>query len=246
MTALRALICVLALALAPGAANADTARIAVASNFTSAAKALADEYAALSGHAITPSYGATGALYLQISQGAPYAAFLAADQARPALLLQDDRAVPGSGFTYAIGELALFSRDAAAVLGPDYLKQAPFERIAIADPATAPYGLAAMQTLQSLGLDAVLAPRIVRGKNIGQTFQFIWSGAAEAGFVARSQIADAGAGAHWTVPSSLHEPIAQDAVLLDASSVAARGFLAYLRSPAGRATISRHGYATPE
>lgn len=227
----------------PAAAEA---HIAVAANFAGAASTLADDFAATGGARPILSFGATGALYLQIRNGAPYQAFLAADMRRPALLEEDGLAVEGSRFTYAVGELALFGRDAAPPIGPETLQAAAFSRLAIANPATAPYGAAAMATLEALGVAGALAPKIVRGKNVAQAFQFVWTGAAEYGLVARAQLVGRDEGARWNVPASLHPPIRQDALLIAPERPDAAGFLAYLRTPEARATIRRLGYGLAE
>ena len=230
-------------------ARASAPGIAVASNFQRPARALARAFEVSSGQRIALSFGSTGRHYAQILHGAPFAAFLAADAKRPRKLEAAGKIVPGSRFTYAIGRLVLFSpRPGYVDAQGAILKNGTFKRLAIANPRLAPYGRAAKETLQKLGLWEALAPRLVRGENIGQTYQFIISGAAELGFAAASQAARPGApakGSLWRVPENLHAPIIQQAVLLRDDKTA-RAFLAFLRSPRGRAIIASYGYATPK
>jgi len=243
----RGLVAALLLILLAPAAFAGEARIAVAANFAPAARSLASAFEAADGARVTLSFGSTGALYLQIRQGAPFGALLAADQARPARLAREGLAIAESRFTYAIGALALYRREPDLPIGPDVLKAGAFARIAIANPDVAPYGAAAMAALGALGLAETLAPRIVRGKSVAQALQFVESGAAPLGFVALSLIEGGGAarGARWVVPADLHPPIAQDAILIDGADETSKRFLHYIRSPAGRALIERAGYRLP-
>ncbi len=230
--------------LNPGFAAAADAKVAVAANFTEPARQIGRLFEAASGHKVLFSFGATGQFYAQITQGAPFDVFVAADQATPAKTIVNGHAVPGTVFTYAIGKLVLFSRTKDLVRGEATLSDAKFTRIAIANPATAPYGAAAVEVMNALGVNQALAPKIVQGNTIAQTFQFVETGNAEVGFVALSQIALATGGSRWVVPAHLHRPIAQDAVLLKpgAENAAAKAFLAFLRSPEARKIIEKFGY----
>lgn len=232
--------------------RAAEATIAVAANFASAADKLAKAFKAESGDTIVLASGSTGQLYAQIQQGAPFDAFLAADQARPDLLHKDGMA-PRAPFTYATGRLALWSPNPATIPedGAAFLRLAELERISIANPKLAPYGVASKESLTALGLWQTYEKRIVMGQNIAQAFQIVAAGGAPAGFVALSQLLSAPEnlhGSHWTVPADLHAPVRQDAVLLKrgASNAAAIGFLAFLTSPAGCATIRDAGYQPPD
>ncbi|MGB3625239.1 MAG: molybdate ABC transporter substrate-binding protein [Henriciella sp.] len=227
------------------------ARIAVASNFREAALALEQDFEDTSGYDISPVFGATGQLYAQISNGAPYDVMLSADRDRPERLVADGLAVEDSRFTYATGKLVLWSADEARLAGkegPDILIEDDFRALAIANPDLAPYGAAAMQTLQSLGLSQTLSDKLVRGQSIGQTYSMVASGNAELGFVASSQVLtpSSAGGAGWPVPVNLHEPIRQDAVLLMRANdnAAARRFMDYLKSPDARRIIQGYGYET--
>lgn len=232
---------------------ADVINVAVAANFTDAARDLASAFQTETGHKAKISFGSTGKLYAQIEHGAPYHVFLAADVQRPRKAEQEGLAVPGSFFVYANGRLVLWS--AADQLfadgdGPDFLTSGAFKRLAIANPKTAPYGLAAKQVLLKLGLWDALQPKLVRGDSIAQAFQFVATGNAQLGFVAASQ---AHAWKHvnaslWQVPEDDYEPIAQGAVLLNKGqdNPAAREFLEFLKSPKAVRIITGYGYAVDE
>ncbi len=235
---------VAAVASASAQAKADELRVAVAANFSDAAKEIGALFEAESGYRPLFSFGATGQLYTQIAQGAPFDVFLAADQARPERAVAEGFAVADSRFTYARGRLALFSQDEGRITSEAVLRDGTFAKLAIANPLTAPYGAAAVEALQALGLREALRSKLVQGNNASQTFQFVATGNAEVGFVALSQLVVHEGGSHWVVPSVLHGPIAQDAVLLTAGkdNETARAFLDFLKSDAARAVLARYGY----
>ena len=224
------------------AAHAETVHVAVAANFTAVAEDLAPLFTRATGHEVVYSFGATGLLYAQIVQGAPFAVFLAADAARPAQAVAEGFAVEGSAFTYAIGALAVYSTSLDLTDGAAVLAAGQFDKLAIADPTTAPYGRAAIQTIEALALTGAITPKLVTGENISQALQFVESGNAELGFVAASQVF--GKAGVWPVPDDLHEPIRQDAVLLKAGEAnpAAAEFMDFLRSDAALAVIEASGY----
>ena len=170
--------------------------------------------------------------------------YLAADRRYPRRILREGHGVPDSGFTYAVGRLVLFSAAAGRVDGSASLESGDFTRLAIANPALAPYGAAAVEVLGALGLSERLRSRLVYGNNVAQTYQFVITGAAELGFVALAQVISHDQGSRWMVPQELHAEIAQDAVLLlrGAGSEAALAFLAFLRGPAAAAVKARYGY----
>jgi molybdate transport system substrate-binding protein len=229
-------------------AHAETARIAVAANFTEAAKEIAKRFERATGHDAILSFGATGQLYTQITQAAPFDVFLAADQKRPQMVLDAGLAVPGSRVTYATGKIVLFSKDSDLVTGAETLKQDTFAKIAIANPETAPYGAAAVEAMKALDVYDALSPKVVQGNNIAQVYQFIETGNAEIGFVALSQIARQQSGSRWIVPTDLFAPIAQDAVLLERGSdnAAARAFLTFLNGAEANAVKKEFGYGTAD
>lgn len=235
-----------ALALAAPAVAAET-QVAVAANFTEPAKEIAAAFTKATGNTAVLSFGASGAFYTQMAHGAPFEVFLSADADRPKKAEEDGLGVAGSRFTYAIGRLVLYSAtpgvvdDGGAVLGTG-----TFAHLSIADPAAAPYGAAAMQAIDRLGLTAALTPKIVKGSSITQAYQFVATGAAELGFVAQSQVINVSGGSRWLVPAKLHTPIDQQAVLLKtgAGNPAAAAFVKFLRGPEAVAIIKRFGYET--
>ena len=244
-----ALLAAAALGTPAFARDAKEAKVAVAANFTAPSKEIAAAFEKAKGHKIVLSFGATGQFYAQIKQAAPFDVFLAADQATPKKTVDEGLAVPDSRFTYAVGKLVLFSKTAGLVNGEATLKDASkFQKIAIANPATAPYGAAGVATMKALGVYDALAGKIVQGNNIAQTFQFVDTGNAELGFVALSQVIKVEGGSRWIVPGKYHDVIAQDAVLLKtgAENDAAREFLAFLKGPEARAVIERYGYGIAE
>lgn len=233
----------LALACAP--ATAADVSVAVAANFAEPAKAVAEAFHATTGDSAVISPGASGQLATQITHGAPYEVFLSADSERPQALIAGGYAVAQSRFTYALGRLSLYSVTPGVVDSQGLvLKRTDLRAVAIADPAVAPYGVAAEETMLRLGVYEALKPKIVKGASIAQTYQFVATGAAEIGFVAQSQIVNVKGGSRWLVPETLHAPIEQQAVLLTqgAKDPAARKFLDFLKSPTARAIIARYGY----
>lgn len=238
-----------ALLLSSVAATAESALVAVATNFAEAAELLVEEFEEISGHDIEISTGATGKLYAQIMNGAPFDALLAADQERPMRLEVSGDAVAGTRFVYATGTLCLWSTDPALIDadGAEVLRRGQFRSIAIANPDLAPYGAAAKETLQALGLWDALQSKIVSGENIGQAYALVATGNAELGFVALASVVSERngiKGSRWEVPPAMHAPVRQDAVLLKHGSgnSAATAFLEYLRSDAARTQIAALGY----
>jgi molybdate transport system substrate-binding protein len=229
----------------PAAAQADTALIAVAANFAKPARQLVGRFAAQTGHQIQISTGSTGNLAAQIRNGAPFTIFLAADERRPAELASEGLAVPGSRFTYAVGRLVLWGADPRWILlDPSAsLNDPELKRLAIANPELAPYGRAAEEALTALGVWDAVQPKLVRGEDVGQVFQFVSSGNADLGFLALSQVLDQ-SGSRWEVPQDLYTPILQQAVLLGPGkdNAAAKAFLDYLRSEPAREIIGAAGY----
>ena len=234
-----------AITLVAAPALAAETQVAVAANFTEPAKEIATAFAAATGHKAVLSFGASGAFYTQISHGAPFEILLSADPDRPTRLEQEGQAVPGSRFTYAVGRLVLYSKTPGLVDdGGAVLKSGKFQKLSIADPAAAPYGVAAIQTMKKLGVYETLKPKIVQGASIAQAYQFVATGAAEVGFVALSQVIDQPGGSRWVVPTTDHSLIDQQAVLLfaGAKNPAATAFMTFMKSPAAIAIIKRYGY----
>jgi molybdate transport system substrate-binding protein len=234
----------------PLSGQAGEAQIAVAANFTTPMKAIIALFEEDTDHTVRASYGSTGKLYAQIKNGAPFAALLAADQRRPELLEEEGTAVPGSRFTYAIGTLVLWSADADKVAhGPALLESDDFNKLSIANPKLAPYGEASIETLEALGRKAAVEPKLVMGENIAQAYQFVDTGNADIGFVALSQVMRDGAitkGSGWVVPGELHEPIRQDAVILELGNEnpAVSALIEYLKGDEAQRIIQDFGYQT--
>jgi molybdate transport system substrate-binding protein len=228
-------------------------RVAVAANFAPTAGRLCDAYfAARPGRCVlTP--GASGVLAAQAAQGAPFDVLLSADRRRAERLVDDGVAVRGSRFTYAIGRLVAWAPGwhGAPDLGA-LLASGAVRTIAIANPDSAPYGTAALETLRAFATAPGDRWRIVQGTNVAQAFQFVASGAVDVGFVAWSQVLEYRTAARRDVTqqvvpvsAALHAPIEQQAVLLAGANAGARDWLEFLRTPAGRRIIEHDGYALP-
>ncbi len=230
--------------LVAGNAFAAETTVAVAANFTDAAKEIAAAFHQKTGHDAVLSFGASGQFYTQITQDAPFQIFLSADNERPKKLVDDGLGVADSRFTYAIGKLVLWSKTPNLVKGEETLKAASFAKLSICNPVAAPYGAAAVETMKSLKVYDALQPKFVEGANITQAFQFVQTGNAELGFVALSQLTGNDTGSRWLVPQALYTPILQDAVLLKkgASNEAATAFMTFLKGPEARAIIEKYGY----
>ena len=229
-------------------ALATEVKVAVAANFTEPAKEIAARFKARTGHDASLSFGASGQFYTQIANGAPFEVFLSADRERPEKAEAEGLGVVGSRFTYAVGRLVLFSKTPGLVDGKGaVLKSGKFQKLAIADPKTAPYGVAAVETMRKLGLTDTLAPKLVQGTSITQAYQFVDTGAAELGFLALSQVITVRGGSRWVVPATNHTPIDQQAVLLKtgASDPAAIAFMAFLKGAEAKAIIRKYGYEVP-
>ena len=227
---------------------ADEVQVAVAANFTAPMKLITANFEKATGHKVALSFGATGKFYAQIRNGAPFDVLLAADDETPARMEKEGLGVSGSRFTYAIGKLILWSAKPGYVDDKgDVLKKGSFEHIALANPKLAPYGAAAVEVMTKLGVMSALEPKFVQGENIAQTYQFVSTGNAELGFVALSQVYEDGklkSGSGWIVPSAIHSPIRQEAVLLSRAkgNLAAEALLKYLKSDKARAVIKAYGY----
>lgn len=242
------LVVALSASIAVSGALAEEVQVAVAANFSAPIQAIASDFEKDTGHKLVAAFGATGQFYTQIKNGAPFEVFLAADDTTPAKLESEGDSVAGSRFTYAIGSLALWSAKDGYVDGKgDVLKKNQFKHLSIANPKAAPYGLAATQVLEKLNLTQALAAKIVEGQNITQALQFVSSGNAELGFVALSQVYKDGkitSGSAWIVPAQLHDPIKQDALILNKGkdNPAAKALVEYLRGPKAAAVIKSYGY----
>ncbi|MGE3977429.1 MAG: molybdate ABC transporter substrate-binding protein [Nitrospira sp.] len=228
-------------------AFAEQVLVAVAANFVPPFREVAMEFEKATSHNLRVAAGSSGNFFAQIKNGAPFDVFFSADNERPKKLEEEGFGVKDSRFTYAIGRVVLWSPTADLVKGEETLRSKTFKRLAMANPKTAPYGVAAMQALQKLELWESLQPHIVMGENLGQTIGFMESGNAQLGFVALSQIMDPkvkGKGSHWHVPTNLHEPIQQDMILLTKAkdNQAAKALMEFMKGPEAKAIIERYGY----
>jgi molybdate transport system substrate-binding protein len=238
---------VIAMAM-PVSLHAAQASVAVAANFMAPMKRIAQDFERDTGHKLTLAFGATGQFYAQIRHGAPFAVLLSADDETPLKLEKEGLGVPGSRLTYAIGKLVLWSKKPGFVDAQgEVLRQGGFEKIAMANPKLSPYGAAALQVLDHMGLRERTAAKMVQGSNITQTFQFVSSENAQLGFIALSQVFENGKlkqGSAWLVPSAMHAPLQQDAVLLNPGkdNAAAVALLKYLQGDQAKAVIRAFGY----
>lgn len=234
--------------LAAATARAADVSVAVAANVAAPMQKIAAAFERATGHKAALAVGSTGRFYAQVRNGAPFELLLAADDETPARLEKEGFAVAGTRFTYAVGRLALWSASPGVVdTRGQVLREGRFQRIAIADPKLAPYGRAAMEAMNKLGVTANLQARLVQGESIAQAYQFVATGNAQLGFVALSQVMEdgrIGKGSAWIVPSELHAPIRQDAIVLTAGkdNPAAAALAAFLRGDAARAILRAHGY----
>jgi molybdate transport system substrate-binding protein len=219
-------------------------RIAVAANFTPVLKTLLVEFHRETNIETQIISGATGALFLQIKHGAPFDIFISADSIRPKRLEQQDLTLKNSRKTYALGQLALLSMNHKAQLGD--LKK-PVKHFAIANPDIAPYGKAAQQTLQHLGLWHQYKKSLITGINVNQTFAQIRSQAVSSGIVANSQLV-INKLEGVVIPTSYHQPIEQELVIIKNQSNydLAQQLSDYLLSPKVQQKIVNFGYANPE
>lgn len=246
-------IAMVAVALTTPIAKAATVKLAVATNFTDAMKQIATAFEQDTGHQSKVSYASSGKLFAQIQHGAPYDVFLSADTDKPVQLAQKQLAIGSSRFTYAQGQLVLWAPGLSLVTSniQSTLSEAKFAHFAIANAKLAPYGVAAMETLKTMGVYQTLKPKLVQGENIGQTYQYIHSRNAQMGFVAYAQLIKTGhhkGDDYWIVDNQWHAPIEQTAILLTQAknSDAAKAFMRYLQSPKAKAIIKAFGYNTPD
>ncbi|MEO1766287.1 molybdate ABC transporter substrate-binding protein [Thiobacter aerophilum] len=247
---LRGAALLLALPLAFAAqARAETITVAVAANFKKPAEEIGVLFKAKTGNEVKYAFGATGQFAAQIRNGAPFDVLLAADDTTTKALAKEGHAVAATDFIYARGALVLYSTTLPVkAQGEQILRKGDFQHLAIANPKTAPYGAAAIEAMKKMGVYEAIKPKIVEGQNIGQTFDFVATGNAQAGFVALSQAIGAGKGQWWVVPQADYSPIDQSAVVLKpgADKPAAKAYLDFLRGPEARAVIDKYGYTIPQ
>ncbi|MBF6057592.1 MULTISPECIES: molybdate ABC transporter substrate-binding protein [Thiomicrorhabdus] len=234
-------------------AIADTAKIAVAANFTKTIEKIGEAFSQKTGHELKFSFGPTGKLYAQIKNGAPYDAFFGADERRPLKTIDDGTGLKESYFVYAQGQIALYSDKYPVKESPlQVLKEAKFNHLAIANPKTAPYGERAEAFMKSQGVYDAVKAKIVNGESIAHAFQYVATGNAEIGFVALSQLVDPQSpvyekGQYWIVPQQDYAPIKQGALILKrgANNAAVKAFMEFIKTPAALEIIHSYGYSTP-
>src|SRR3990167_8897512 len=209
-TNLRWFACCLSLLVA-GAARAGEVQVAVAANFAGPIGKIGEAFTAATGHTLKVSTGATGKFYTQIVSGAPFEVLLAADDETPKKLIAAGHAVAGSNFTYALGTLVLWSAQPGFVDAQGaVLASGKVRHLAIANPKVAPYGAAAIEVIKARGLSDAVMPKLVTAESIAQAYQFAFTGNAEVGFVALSQVAVPGkplSGSYWLGPQGLYGEI---------------------------------------
>ena len=230
--------------------RAEQALVAVAANFSAPMQQIALAFQKDTGHQLKLSFGATGGIYAQIKNGGPFDVFLSADQLTPQKIEAEGLGVPQTRFTYATGQLVLWSKQDGLVDDKgQVLRSKNIQRIAFANPKLAPYGAAALEAMTQLGLLDELKPKLVQGDNIAQTYQFVSTQNAQLGFVALSQVFADGkitSGSGWVLPSSLYKPILQDAILLKngKDNSAAKALMLYIKGDKAKEMIKRFGYLT--
>jgi molybdate transport system substrate-binding protein len=230
--------------------RAEQALVAVAANFSAPMQQIALAFQKDTGHQLRLSFGATGGIYAQIKNGGPFDVFLSADQLTPQKIEAEGLGVPQTRFTYATGQLVLWSKQDGLVDDKgQVLRSKNIQRIALANPKLAPYGAAALEAMTQLGLLDELKPKLVQGDNIAQTYQFVSTQNAQLGFVALSQVFADGkitTGSGWVLPSSLYKPILQDAILLKngKDNSAAKALMLYIKGDKAKEMMKRYGYLT--
>ena len=218
-------------------------RVATAANFYPVLNKIKKLFEEETSHSVTIIRGSTGKLYAQIVHGAPFDVFLSADSVRAEKLVKQGKSIDGKSYVYAVGQLALWQPDATNSQAiREKLYSGDFNKLAIANPKTAPYGKASIEALKTLEIYEDVKAKLVYGENISQALQFVDSGAADIGFVARAFVADA---MYWEVDTYLHKPIEQKMIVLKQTKNAqvAELFIRYIQSEKIQKLIEANGYA---
>jgi molybdate transport system substrate-binding protein len=229
-------------------------RVAAAADLKFAMSELSEKFEKQTGTKVNVTFGSSGNFLSQIQNGAPFDLFFSADIEYPQKLEADGLAEPGTLYEYAVGRIVIWTPADAKVdvakQGWKTLLDARVEKIAIANPEHAPYGRAAIAALQKAGIYEAVKAKLVYGENISQAAQFMQSGNAQAGIVAMSLAVSPAMrdGKRWGIPAEMHPAIEQGAIVLkDArNKEAARAFLEFVKSAAGRATLAEYGFAFPK
>jgi len=225
--------------------------VAVASNFAAPMERIVALFQKESGYTVKISLGSSGKLYSQIKSGSPFDLLLSADETIPKRLIQDGQAIGSSRFVYALGKMVLWSPQPGFVdVRGAVLNKGNFTKLAIADPKFSPYGLAAKETLEKLVMWNAMQEKLIKGENVTQTYQLAASENADLAFISLSQVMRDGKiadGSWWLVPSEMHNPIRQSAVMLAGAKdkIAAQAFLDFLKSNKAIAIIRNFGYELP-
>jgi len=239
-------IVLFSLVLGIPAVKAADIRVASAANFYPTLSKIKSRFEKNTEHRVTIIRGSTGKLYAQIINGAPYDMFLSADSVRVDKLVTLGVADNDESLVYAIGQLAVWNPKANS---PQQVKEQllsnNIKKLAVANPRTAPYGKAAIETLKNMGLYGKLKSKLVFGENISQTLQFVQSGAADLGFVARAHMKDRyDESQYWNITENQHQPIKQKMIVLKKSKHinAARAFMHFLQQNEIKQLIKNDGY----
>jgi len=233
----------------PASAVGDPLLVAAAADLQFAFTDIGAMFSKQTGHAVDFSFGSTGLLTQQIENGAPFDVVAAANVSYVDRLREKDLIIPDSEQLYAQGRIVLVVNRQASVVATTLadLQSSDIQRIAIANPTHAPYGLAAQQALQTAGLWDALQPKIVFGENVRQTLQFVQTGDAQAGIVSLS-IAGVPEVRSTPIDSSLHAPINQAMAILKRTKqeTLARQFIAFVNGPQGRPVMKKYGFLLPD
>jgi molybdate transport system substrate-binding protein len=251
-----ALPLILSIFLAPHDAEAQgrEIRIAAAADLQFAMGELSETFEKQTGTSVITTYGSSGNFFSQMQNGAPFDLFFSADVEYPRSLEAAGLAEPGTLYEYALGRIVIWTPPDAKV---DVAKQqwkalldANVEKIAIANPEHAPYGRAAVAALQKVGIYESVKNKLVYGENISQAAQFVQSGNAQAGIVALSLAVSPAMrdGKRWEIPADMHPALEQGAIILKGAKdkEAARAFLEFVKSTAGRAILAKYGFEFPD
>lgn len=232
----------------------DTPLVAAASNLQFAMPEVVKAYEAETGHTVKVTFGSSGQFATQIANGAPFDVFLSADEAMVQGLVAQGLTVD-AGRLYALGLLALYVPSSSTIKVDAYLeglkdalKAGNVSKFAIASPQHAPYGRAAREALQSVGMWAEIEPKLVIGENVSQALQFVTEGGASAGLVPLSLLvapAMAGKGQHVIVSGTLVKPLPQRMVVLKRAGLAANAFASFITSQKGQAILAKFGFSSP-
>jgi molybdate transport system substrate-binding protein len=250
----RRFVAVLTIAMIPACATgAGEIRVAAAADLQFVMPDLIAQFEKQTGTRVNVSYGSSGNFFSQIENGAPFDLFFSADLQYPQQLESAGLTEPGTLYKYALGHLVIWMAPSAKIdvarEGWKVLLDATVQKIAIANPAHAPYGRAAVSALKNQGIYDQVSAKLVYGENISQTAQFVQSGNAQAGIIALSLALSPAMkdGKRWQIPATAHPPIEQAVVILKSASNkdAAQAFLAFVKSDSARAILSKYGFEAP-